>query len=108
MTVRKIIIYIADFIILCGIYQFYFSYILKLGWKHLGEENESLIDYISREYKDRKIWQKRKQMDNFNIDRYFKIRRILGVFLVLLGIVLFASILLFQNTKYGFLIDVIL
>lgn len=105
MTARKIIMFLADFIILGGLYQYYFIYIIKKGWEYLGNENESLIDYISREF-DSKKWRKRREKKSFNLNRYFFYRKIFGFLCVLLGLLLFVFIWWFGSTNYGFILDI--
>lgn len=107
MTLRKIILFFADFFILCGLYQFYFSYIMKKGYEYLSEENETIVEYIAREFPTKR-WKKRVSNKKFSLNRYFRLRHLFGIFLTILGVVLIAGIWIFADTKYGFLIDVVL
>ena len=105
MTIRNILMFLGDFIILSGLYQFYFSFIIKKGYQYLGEGTDSLMDYICKEYPT-KAWEKRKQNKQFSLDRYFAIRKTLGFGLILLGLIIFICIWWFSSTKYGFMLDV--
>lgn len=107
MSIRKIILFFADFLILCGLYQFYFGYIMKKGHYYLKEGEETLLEYIVREFPTKR-WQKRLENPNFSLTRYFRIRKIFGVVLLVLGIAMIIGIWVFAETKYGFLIDVVL
>lgn len=105
MTIRNILMFIGDFIIISGLYQFYFSFIIKKGYKYLGDENKSLMDYICKEYPT-KTWEKRRKNKHFSLERYFLIRKTLGLGLILLGLIIFVVIWWFSGTKYGFMLDV--
>lgn len=104
MTIRQILLFLADFLILSGLYQFYFRFIIRKGYEVFKEEDESFIDYIAREYQLTK-WQKRVNQD-FSLDTYFRIRSILGIILILIGVFLIGLIWFLAKTKYGFIIDV--
>lgn len=107
MSIRKIILFFADFLILCGLYQFYFWYIIKKGHYYLKEKDETLLEYIVREFPTKR-WKKRLENPKFSLDRYFSIRKLFGVVLLVLGIAMIIGIWVFADTKYGFLIDVVL
>ena len=80
---------------------------MKRGHYYLKEGEETEVEYIGRGCPTKK-WKKRLENPNFSLTRYFHIRKIFGVVLLVLGIAMIIGIWVFAETKYGFLFYVVL
>ena len=104
MTFKNICLFVATLLTLSGIWKFIWIRVHIKGYKQQGLEGESFYDFLCRYYADQPFTRFKKD-SKLRIVFYSKIYkislRLQGLFLVLLGVLIFGIIFYVSQTEYG-------
>lgn len=104
MTFKNICLFVATLLTLSGIWKFIWIRIHIKGYKQQGLEGESFYDFLCRYYADQPFNRFKKDSKLriiFNSKIYKFSLRLQGLFLVLLGIIIFGAVFYASQTEYG-------
>ena len=104
MTFKNICLFVATLLTLSGIWKFIWIRVHIKGYKQQGLEGESFYDFLCRYYADQPFTRFKKDSKLrivFNSKIYKISLRLQGLFLVLLGVLIFGIIFYVSQTEYG-------
>lgn len=104
MTFKNICLFVATLLTLSGIWKFIWIRVHIKGYKQQGLEGESFYDFLCRYYADQPFTRFKKDSKLrivFNSKIYKISLRLQGLFLVLLGILIFGIVFYVSQTEYG-------
>lgn len=104
MTFKNICLFVATLLTLSGIWKFIWIRVHIKGYKQQGLEGESFYDFLCRYYADQPFTRFKKNSKLkivFNSKIYKISLRLQGLFLVLLGVLIFGIVFYVSQTEYG-------
>lgn len=104
MTFKNICLFVATLLTLTGIWKFIWIRVHIKGYKQQGLEGESFYDFLCRYYADQPFTRFKKDSKLrivFNSKIYKISLRLQGLFLVLLGVLIFGIVFYVSQTEYG-------
>lgn len=104
MTFKNICLFVATLLTLSGIWKFIWIRVHIKGYKQQGLEGESFYDFLCRYYADQPFTRFKKDSKLrivFNSKIYKISLRLQGLFLVLLGVLIFGIVFYVSKTEYG-------
>ena len=104
MTFKNICLFVATLLTLSGIWKFIWVRVHIKGYKQQGLEGESFYDFLCRYYADQPFTRFKKDSKLrivFNSKIYKISLRLQGLFLVLLGVLIFGIVFYVSQTEYG-------
>lgn len=104
MTFKNICLFVATLLTLSGIWKFIWIRVHIKGYKQQGLEGESFYDFLCRYYADQPFTRFKKDSKLriiFNSKIYKISLRLQGLFLVLLGVLIFGIVFYVSQTEYG-------
>lgn len=104
MTFKNICLFVATLLTLSGIWKFIWIRVHIKGYKQQGLEGESFYDFLCRYYTDQPFTRFKKDSKLrivFNSKIYKISLRLQGLFLVLLGVLIFGIVFYVSQTEYG-------
>lgn len=109
MTFKNICLFVATLLTLSGIWKFIWIRVHIKGYKQQGLEGESFYDFLCRYYADQPFTRFKKDSKLrivFNSKIYKISLRLQGLFLVLLGVLIFGIVFYVSQTEYGVWINI--